>query len=101
MSLQAQLVKLFTTEQFTKEIVKACTNTMIDKYLSIGCRILVDAEEILESGEYEEHGINEARVKLDIERIKYNLDRFQEALMIKEKAEVITKYGNPMFFHAN
>ncbi len=46
-------------------------------------------------------GLTRDDVRLDIERIQYNLDLFTEAFMEKEKAMVIMNYDTPMFFHMN
>jgi hypothetical protein len=96
-----QLLKLFTEEQFAQEIHDNLSNTDIDKYLDYGCRLLHEAEECLKDESYLKVGKTRAQVVLDIARIKYNLDQFQKAFFMKEKAEVLTCYGNPMFFHAN
>jgi len=96
-----QLLKLFTEEQFAQEIADNLSNTDIDMYLDYGTKLLVDAEECLEDESYLEVGKTKAEVKLDIARIRYNLDQFTKAFLMKEKAEVMTKYGGIMFFHAN
>lgn len=96
-----ELLKLFTEEQFAKEIHDNLSNTDIDKLLEAGIKLLIDAEKCLDDGSYYEIGKSTEDVKLDIERIKYNLDQFTKAFLMKEKAEVITNYGSAMFFHAN
>jgi len=95
------LLKIFTEEQFAQEIADNLSNTDIDMYIEYGSRLLHDAEECLKDESYYEVGKTTAEVKLDIERIKYNLDQFTKAFLIKEKAQVMTEYGGIMFFHAN
>ena len=95
------LLKIFTEEQFAQEIADNLSNTDIDMYIEYGSRLLQDAEECLKDKSYYEVGKTTAQVKLDIARIKYNLDQFTKAFLIKEKAQVMIEYGGIMFFHAN
>lgn len=95
------LLKLFTEGQFAQEIHDNLSNTDIDMYLDYGTKLLLDAEECLKDGTYVEVGKTRSQVVLDIERIRYNLDQFTKAFLMKEKAEVMTQYGGVMFFHAN
>jgi hypothetical protein len=99
--MDEELTEIFTTEQHTNEIVKALTNVQIDIYLDLGVKILISAQQKLESGEYIEEGITKKQLELDIARIEYNLDIFTEALVIKENMVVITKYPKAMYFHMN
>jgi hypothetical protein len=95
------LLKLFTEEQFAQEIHDNLSNTEIDNFLDAGTKLLLDAEEYLKDESYVEVGKTRSQVVLDIARIKYNLDQFTQAFLMKEKAEVMTEYGGIMFFHAN
>ena len=97
----SEITKLFLTEQYTSEIVSTLTNKEIDSYLDYGVRLLLDAKKILESGEYKEYGLTRSQVVLDIAKIEYNLDKFTEAFLIKERMMVLTKFEEPMFFHMN
>jgi hypothetical protein len=99
--MDEELTEIFTTEQHTNEIVKTLTNVQIDIYLDLGVKILISAQQKLESGEYIEEGITKKQLELDIARIEYNLDIFTEALVIKENMVVITKYPKAMYFHMN
>ena len=42
-----------------------------------------------------------SEVELDIARIRYNLEEFVKALLFVEKSDVITNYGNAMYYHMN
>jgi hypothetical protein len=99
--MNEDLTEIFTTEQHTDEIVKTLSHVQIDIYLDFGVKILISAQQKLESGEYIEHGIKREELELDIARIEYNLDIFTEALVIKENMIVITKYPKAMYFHMN
>lgn len=96
-----KLLKLFTEEQFAKEIADNLSNTEIDMYLDYGANLLIDAEKCLKEESYYEVGKTTAEVKLDIARIEYNLDQFTQAFLMKEKAEIMMQYGGVMYFHAN
>lgn len=96
-----EILELFRTQQYSHEIVDALTSKEIDMYISIGCNLLAGAQEVLENETYHEVGLSREEVKLDIEKIEYNLDEFTEAFMEKESAMVIMKYDVPMFFHMN
>ena len=101
MSYQSELVQLFTTQQYAKEIGSTLSNTEIDMYIEAGCKILEDAQEIVEKDLFDEARMTKKEVELDIERIEYNLDEFTKAFMKKENAMLIMKYDKPMFFHMN
>jgi sulfopyruvate decarboxylase TPP-binding subunit len=96
-----EILELFRTQQYAEEIGKVLSNREIDLYISIGCRLLAEAQEVLENETYHEVGLSREEVILDIERIEYNLDEFTDAFMEKEKAMVVMKYDKPMFFHMN
>ncbi len=95
------LLKVFTEEQYVSEIVDNFSNTEIDEFIEAGSKLLIDAERCLEEKTYYEVGKTTAEVKLDIARIKYNLDKFTEAFLTKEKAEVLMSSGGIMFFQGN
>jgi len=101
MSYQSELVQLFTTQQYAKEIGSTLSNTEIDMYIEAGCKILEDAQEIVEKDLFDEARMTRKEVELDIERIEYNLDEFTKAFMKKENAMLIMKDDKPMFFHMN
>jgi len=101
MSYQSELVQLFTTQQYAKEIGSTLSNTEIDMYIEAGCKILEDAQEIVEKDLFDEARMTKKEVELDIERIEYNLDEFTKAFMKKENAMLIMKDDKPMFFHMN
>ncbi len=103
--MKTELTKIFTSQQYLEEIL-TLSNTEIDLWIEAGAKVLIGAEETLEDIEvnahlYEEMGLTRDDVRLDIERIQYNLDLFTEAFMEKEKAMVIMNYDAPMFFHMN
>lgn len=96
-----ELLELFRTQQYAEEIGKALSNREIDLYISIGCKLLAEAQEVIDKELFDELGLTKEEVILDIERIEYNLDEFTEAFMEKEKAIVLMKDNEPMFFHMN
>lgn len=95
------LLDLFTKEQFAKEIQENLTNTEISVFIEKGMRLLNDAELCLKLELYQEIGKTKKQIELDIARIKYNLEEFIKALLFVEKSDVITNYGNAMYFHMN
>jgi hypothetical protein len=99
--MNSKLTQLFLTQQYAKEIENALTSKEIDNYIGFGVNLLMDAQQVLESGEYIGIGMSREDIELDIERIEYNLDEFTEAFMNKENAMVITKYERVMFYHMN
>ena len=96
-----QIVEVFTKEQFAIEIGKALTNTEIDMWIGAGCKILGDAQEILEKELFDEAGMTRKEVELEIKKIEYNLNEFTKAFMKKENAMLLIKDSKPMFFHMN
>lgn len=95
------LLDLFTKEQFAKEIQSNLTNSEISVFIEKGIRLLNDAELCLKLELYQEIGKTKKQVELDIARIRYNLEEFVKALLFVEKSDVITNYGNAMYFHMN
>ena len=95
------LLDLFTKEQFAKEIQENLTNTEISVFIEKGIRLLSDAELCLKLELFQEIGKTKKQIELDIARIKYNLEEFIKALLFVEKSDVITNYGNAMYFHMN
>tara|TARA_B100001173_G_scaffold131362_1_gene113938 strand:- start:1250 stop:1561 length:312 start_codon:yes stop_codon:yes gene_type:complete len=96
-----QIVEVFTKEQFAIEIGKVLTNTEIDMWIGAGCKILGDAQEILEKELFDEAGMTRKEVELEIKKIEYNLNEFTKAFMKKENAMLLMKDSKPMFFHMN
>lgn len=96
------LLDLFTKEQFAKEIQSNLTNSEISVFIEKGLRLLNDAELCLKLELFhQEIGKTKKQIELDIARIRYNLEEFVKALLFIEKADVITNYGNAMYFHMN
>ena len=96
-----EIVELFTTEQYAKEIGSVLSNTEIDMYIEAGCKILGDAQEIIEENLFDEAGMTKEEIELDIKRIEYNLNEFTKAFMKKENAMLLMKDSKAMFFHMN
>ena len=95
------LLDLFTKEQFAKEIQSNLTNIEISVFIDKGIKLLNDAELCLKLEFYKEIGKTKKQVELDIARIRYNLEEFVKALLFVEKSDVITNYGNVMYYHMN
>ena len=93
--------QLFVTQQYEKEIGSTLSNTEIDMYIGLGCKLLEDAQEVVEKNLFDEAGMTKEEVDLDIERIEYNLNEFTKAFMTKENTIVIVKDNKPMFYHMN
>ena len=96
-----ELLELFRTQQYAEEIGKALSNREIDLYIGIGCRLIAEAQEVIDKELFDELGLTKEEVELDIAKFEYNLDEFTEAFMEKEKAIVLMKDNEPMFFHMN
>ena len=96
-----QIVEVFTKEQFAIEIGKVLNNTEIDMWIGAGCKILGDAQEILEKELFDEAGMTRKEVELEIKKIEYNLNEFTKAFMKKENAMLLMKDSKPMFFNMN
>mgnify|MGYP003636685431 FL=1 len=99
--MDKEIIQLFVTQQYEKEIGSILSNTEIDMYIGLGIKLLEDAQEVVENKLFDEAGKTKEEVDLDIERIEYNLNEFTKAFMSKENAFVIVNDDKPMFFHMN
>ena len=99
--MDKEIIQLFVTQQYEKEIGSILSNTEIDMYIGLGIKLLEDAQEVVENKLFDEARKTREEVDLDIERIEYNLNEFTKAFMTKENAIVIVKDDKPMFFHMN